>query len=101
MVYSVIPIMVYVFPLLVCPYAKTVANKNILSFYMNNRGWRMQSKEKNFFKKNKRTLYSQLIPLTTESATSLAPSSYTCLVEQSVLNTLSAEAGEILRKNQK
>lgn len=33
--------------------------------------------------------YSQLIPLTTESATSLAASSYTCFVEQSPRNTLS------------
>lgn len=32
---------------------------------------------------------SQLMPLTTERATSLAASSYTCLVEQSDLNTLS------------
>ena len=30
------------------------------------------------------------MPLTTERATSLAASSYTCLVEQSALNTLSA-----------
>lgn len=29
MAYSVIPVMVYVFPLLVCPYAKTLAGKYI------------------------------------------------------------------------
>ena len=33
--------------------------------------------------------YSQLIPLTTERAISLAPSSYTCFVEQFCPNTVS------------
>lgn len=37
---------------------------------------------------------SQLIPLTTERATSLAASWYTCLVEQSDLNTLSITKSE-------
>lgn len=34
-------------------------------------------------------MYSQLIPLRTESVTSLAACSYTCFVEQSPRNTLS------------
>jgi hypothetical protein len=36
-------------------------------------------------------VYPQLIPLSTESATRLAPSSYTCRVLHSGLNTLSEE----------
>jgi hypothetical protein len=40
-------------------------------------------------KKKIKKINSQLIPLTTERATSLAASSYTSLVPQSDLNTLS------------
>lgn len=40
-------------------------------------------------KEKERSLYSPLIPLTTERATALAPASYTSLVEASDLKTLS------------
>lgn len=94
--YSVIPLMVYVFPLLVCPYAKMLADQ-IGNQRPNRPGQSCQYRSfmdvqayergKTKGKKNN----SQLMPVRTERATSLAASSYTCLVWMSVLNTLSTE----------
>lgn len=64
------------------------------------RDWGGQWEEKK--KKSHITIsYLQLIPLTTESAISLAPSSYTCLVEQSPRNTLSISKNIAKRRQRK
>lgn len=85
MLYCVIPVIVYVFPLLVCPYANILAEKNMYLFYMLDHNIR----RKHEHVRERGVLYLQLIPLTTERATSLALSSYTCLVLISHPNTLS------------
>lgn len=84
--YSVIPLMVYVFPLLVCPYAKMLAGEIIHPLKIPQ--VEVVKEYKKIENKDKK-IYSQLIPLRTERAISLAPSSYTCFVGQFCPNTLS------------
>lgn len=89
-VYSVIPLMVYVFPLLVCPYAKMLAKETIIIFSsFANKFQVIRLQYKVHLECRGEMLYSQLIPLRTERATALAASSYTCFVEQSQRNTRS------------
>jgi len=88
---SVMPLMVYVFPLLVCPYAKMLADQICPTEVVNVEiPWTfILMKEEKQIKGTKKN--SQLMPLRTERATSLAASSYTCFVGLSFLNTRSTE----------
>lgn len=77
------------------PICKNTRCNIYLLFYVEKIVMKFESNSRNKGKLGKEILYSQLTPLTTDRATCLAPSLYTCLVEQSEENTLSREKRQI------